>query len=79
MAVNRSPLRGLCYDKISEIHPSVPIRDSDNGLEAWLLSHGKYSIYQPVEMNEDNKELFNKILNAFLEKHKFQLPEIFTE
>jgi hypothetical protein len=44
-----------------------------------LLSHGKYSIYQPVEMNEDNKELFNKILNAFLEKHKFQLPEIFTE
>ncbi len=43
-----------------------------------LLSHGKYSIYQPTEMNEDNKELFKRILNAFLEKHKFQLPEIFA-
>lgn len=43
-----------------------------------LLSHGKYSIYQPVEMNTDNKELFNRILNAFLDKHEFQLPEIFA-
>ncbi|MBP7557190.1 MAG: hypothetical protein KA821_13030, partial [Chitinophagaceae bacterium] len=41
-----------------------------------LLSHGKYSIYQPVEMNADNKELFRKILNAFLDRHKFELPEI---
>lgn len=43
-----------------------------------LLSHGKYSMYQPKEMNPDNKELFNRILNAFLEKYKFQLPEIFA-
>lgn len=43
-----------------------------------LLSHGKYSIYQPVEMNEDNKELFSRILNTFLEKYEFQLPEIFA-
>lgn len=43
-----------------------------------LLSHGKYSIYQPVEMNEDNKDLFKRILNAFLVKHEFQLPEIFA-
>lgn len=43
-----------------------------------LLSHGKYSIYQPVEMNEDNKELFNRILTAFLGKYEFQLPEIFA-
>jgi wobble nucleotide-excising tRNase len=43
-----------------------------------LLSHGKYSIYQPVEMNIDNKELFIKILNEFLKKHQFQLPEIFA-
>lgn len=43
-----------------------------------LLSHGKYSIYQPTEMNEDNKELFKRILNSFLEKHEFQLPEIFA-
>lgn len=43
-----------------------------------LLSHGKYSIYQPVEMNEDNKELFKRILQAFLERYEFQIPEIFA-
>lgn len=43
-----------------------------------LLSHGKYSIYQPVEMTLDNKDLFKKILRAFLNKHEFQLPEIFA-
>jgi hypothetical protein len=41
-----------------------------------LLSHGKYSIYEPVEMNKDNKELFSKILQAFLEKYEFHLPEL---
>jgi len=43
-----------------------------------LLSHGKYSIYQPSEMNQDNKDLFNRILKTFLDKHEFQLPEIFA-
>ncbi len=43
-----------------------------------LLSHGKYLIYQPVEMNQDNKELFIRILNAFLGRYEFQLPEIFA-
>ena len=43
-----------------------------------LLSHGKYSMYQPVVMNEDNKELFDRILTAFLGKYEFQLPEIFA-
>ena len=43
-----------------------------------LLSHGKYSVYQPVEMNDDNKELFKRILNVFMEKYQFQLPEIFA-
>ncbi len=41
-----------------------------------LLSHGKYSIYQPIKMNEDNKELFKRILSAFLDRYEFQLPEI---
>lgn len=44
-----------------------------------LLSHGKYSIYEPVEMGNDNKELFSKILQAFLDKHQFYLPEILIE
>lgn len=43
-----------------------------------LLSHGKYSIYQPAEMNDDNKALFKRIVYAFLGKYKFQLPEIFA-
>jgi len=41
-----------------------------------LLSHGKYSIYEPKEMVDDNKELFKKILDAFLVKYEFDLPEI---
>jgi hypothetical protein len=44
-----------------------------------LMSHGKYSIYEPVEMNTDNKELFSKILRAFLEKYEFYLPELLVE
>ncbi len=43
-----------------------------------LLSHGKYSIYQPAEMNDDNKALFKRIVYAFLGKYEFQLPEIFA-
>jgi len=43
-----------------------------------LLSHGKYSIYEPMEMVPDTKELFNNILNAFLDRYKFKLPELFT-
>jgi hypothetical protein len=41
-----------------------------------LLSHGKYSIYEPIEMNNDNKELFSRILRAFLGKYDFYLPEL---
>ena len=41
-----------------------------------LLSHGKYSAYQPKEMTSDNKQLFKKILNSFLERYKFELPEM---
>lgn len=41
-----------------------------------LLSHGKYSLYEPVEMLEDNKQLFRDILAAFLDKHDFDLPAL---
>lgn len=40
-----------------------------------LLSHGKYSLYEPVEMGEDNKKLFRKILSAFLGKYEFNLQD----
>lgn len=42
-----------------------------------LLSHGKYDIYQPMEMVDDNKQLFRQILDAFLGRYKFSLPDIF--
>ncbi|MCB1177717.1 MAG: AAA family ATPase, partial [Leptospiraceae bacterium] len=41
-----------------------------------LFSHGGYSMFNPVEMNDDNKDLFNRILNGFLEQYKFELPEL---
>lgn len=40
-----------------------------------LLSHGKYSIYEPIEMIQDTKDLFTRILDEFLDKYEFSLPE----
>ena len=44
-----------------------------------LLSHGKYSLYEPVEMQEDNKKLFRDILDAFITNHPFDLPALLNE
>jgi len=44
-----------------------------------LLSHGRYSLYEPVEMLEDNKQLFRDILTEFLAKHAFDLPALLNE
>jgi hypothetical protein len=44
-----------------------------------LLSHGAYSLYEPRDMGPDTKEIFEAVLKAFLEKYKFQLPEIIKE
>lgn len=43
-----------------------------------LLSHGKYSIFTPSPMTQDNKDLFKKILKGFVDKYQFKLPEIFN-
>ena len=43
-----------------------------------LLSHGKYSAYEPKEMVSDTKDLFRKILKAFLDSYRFSLPELLT-
>lgn len=51
----------------------------DEGLHARalnLLSHGKYSLYEPREMLEDNKALFQEILDGFLARYAFALPEL---
>jgi wobble nucleotide-excising tRNase len=44
-----------------------------------LFSHGKYSIYDPVEMGADNKVLFKRIFSEFIDKYKFDFPKIFNE
>ena len=36
-----------------------------------LLSHGKYSMYEPTEMGDDTKEYFLTILRGFVEHHPF--------
>lgn len=41
-----------------------------------LLSHGKYAIHEPTEMGEDNKDLFRRILEDFVTKFQFDLPEL---
>jgi spore coat polysaccharide biosynthesis protein SpsF (cytidylyltransferase family) len=43
-----------------------------------LLSHGKYSAYEPKEMVPDTKKLFQDILKAFLNQYRFSLPELFA-
>lgn len=42
-----------------------------------LLSHGGYSIFEPLEMVEDNKRIFREILDGFLETYKFN-EELFA-
>ena len=44
-----------------------------------LLSHGKYSAYEPREMVDDTKALFKRILTAFLDRYRFDLPDSITE
>jgi hypothetical protein len=41
-----------------------------------LLSHGKYAIHEPIEMGEDNKQLFRRILRDFTRKFQFDLPDM---
>lgn len=43
-----------------------------------ILSHGKYSMYEPTEMQEQTRDYFRAILRGFVERHPFNpvlLPE----
>jgi len=42
-----------------------------------ILSHGNYSLFEPIEMVEDNKEIFRKILQGYMESYRFN-PELFS-
>lgn len=43
-----------------------------------IMSHGNYSLYEPIEMLEENKELFRTILKDFLAAFPFR-PDPFNE
>jgi hypothetical protein len=36
-----------------------------------ILSHGKYSMYEPVDMQEQTRDYFRAILHGFVERHPF--------
>jgi len=43
-----------------------------------VLSHGNYSLFDPVEMLDENKQYFRKILSDFMNNYRFN-PELFPE
>lgn len=43
-----------------------------------ILSHGNYSLFEPKEMVDENKEHFRKIFKSFVNKYNFN-PELFPE
>jgi len=43
-----------------------------------VLSHGNYSLFEPTEMVDENKQYFKKILNDFMTNYRFN-PELFPE
>jgi hypothetical protein len=66
-------------------HFSACIRLADDDSERTLhtrvvniMSHGNYSLYEPIEMVEENKALFRTILSDFRKVFPFN-PEAFTE
>lgn len=44
-----------------------------------ILSHGKYSMYEPVEMQEQTRDYFREILRGFVERHHFNQALLPTE
>lgn len=42
-----------------------------------IMSHGKYSIYAPKGMMRENAELFVELFDLFVDKYKFELPDVF--
>ncbi|QRK12308.1 AAA family ATPase [Archangium violaceum] len=63
-------------------HFSKCIKDADDDADGILhqrfvdlLSHGKYSMYEPTEMSDDTKGYFLTILKGFVERYPFN-PEL---
>ena len=68
------------FNSIGDIIKREP--DDEDGMlhhrYVQLLSHGNYSLFEPVEMLEENKEIFRKILRDFMDDYRFN-PELFSE
>lgn len=50
--------------------------DKDGNVRARLvnlLSHGNYSLYEPVELLPDNKDYFKKMLDGFMQTYHFNI------
>ncbi|MGL5255830.1 MAG: AAA family ATPase [Proteocatella sp.] len=61
------------------------IKNGDDDLDAVtytryvnILSHGNYSLFEPIEMVDDNKEAFKDILERYMNLYRFN-PELFDE
>ena len=68
------------FNKFGDIIKREP-DDQDGTLHARyinLLSHGNYSLFEPVEMMEENKQIFRKILKGFMRNYRFN-PKLFPE
>ena len=44
-----------------------------------LLSHGKYSLYEPVDMGDETKKIFRKIVREFLDRYPYNKTLFPTE
>jgi hypothetical protein len=43
-----------------------------------ILSHGNYSLFEPMEMTDENKGHFRRILSNFMQNYRFN-PELFPD
>ncbi|GAB4384368.1 hypothetical protein [Albidovulum sp.] len=68
------------YNHVGDVMKRDP-DDEDGTLHfryVQLLSHGGYSLFEPAEMMEENKQIFRKILTNFMNDYRFN-PELFPE
>jgi len=69
------------FSKFSACIPTDDADDPEGVLHARLiniLSHGDYSLFEPVPMGEENKDHFKTILDGFLNRYPFN-PDLFSQ
>lgn len=69
------------FSKFSACIPADDADDPEGVLHARLiniLSHGDYSLFEPVPMGDENKDHFKTILDGFLSRYPFN-PDLFPQ